>query len=152
MGVRYLSEGNYEEAIIAFTAAIEIDPKQSPVFVGRGDAHSGIARTLADGVEELPTEAVSSYESALEDYLVALDLDESVAEVYRKAAEAYITLDDLDSALEILELGIKATKDDELQTYLNKLSLEQSLFILARQDYYYYYHGTTEGHSTFTYN
>ena len=27
LGVRYLSEGNYEEAIIAFTAAIEIDPK-----------------------------------------------------------------------------------------------------------------------------
>ena len=25
LGVRYLSEGNYEEAIIAFTAAIEID-------------------------------------------------------------------------------------------------------------------------------
>ena len=29
LGVRYLSEGNYEEAIIAFTAAIEIEPKQS---------------------------------------------------------------------------------------------------------------------------
>lgn len=27
LGVRYLSEGNYEEAIIAFTTAIEIDPK-----------------------------------------------------------------------------------------------------------------------------
>ena len=26
LGVRYLSEGNYEEAIIAFTAAIEIEP------------------------------------------------------------------------------------------------------------------------------
>ena len=26
LGVRYLSEGNYEEAVIAFTAAIEIDP------------------------------------------------------------------------------------------------------------------------------
>lgn len=27
LGIRYLSEGNYEEAIIAFTAAIGIDPK-----------------------------------------------------------------------------------------------------------------------------
>ena len=26
LGVRYLNEGNYEEAIIAFTAAIEIEP------------------------------------------------------------------------------------------------------------------------------
>ena len=28
LGVRYLSDGNYEDAIIAFTAAIEIDPKK----------------------------------------------------------------------------------------------------------------------------
>ena len=28
LGVRYLSEGNYEEAIIAFTAAIEIDAQR----------------------------------------------------------------------------------------------------------------------------
>ena len=39
LGVRYLSDGNYEEAIIAFTAAIEIDPKQAPAYVGRGDAY-----------------------------------------------------------------------------------------------------------------
>lgn len=39
LGVRYLSEGNYEEAIIAFTAAIEIEPKQAPAYVGRGDAY-----------------------------------------------------------------------------------------------------------------
>ena len=29
LGVRYLSEGNYEEAILAFEAAIEIDPRNS---------------------------------------------------------------------------------------------------------------------------
>lgn len=38
LGVRYLSEGNYEEAIIAFTAAIEIDPK-------RIEAYSSLANT-----------------------------------------------------------------------------------------------------------
>lgn len=41
LGVRYLSEGNYEEAIIAFTAAIEIDPKRAEAYVGRGDAYVG---------------------------------------------------------------------------------------------------------------
>ena len=39
LGVRYLSEGNYEEAVIAFTVAIEIDPKQVPAYIGRGDAY-----------------------------------------------------------------------------------------------------------------
>ena len=28
LGVKYLSEGNYQEAVIAFTAAIEIDAKR----------------------------------------------------------------------------------------------------------------------------
>ena len=34
LGVRYLSEGNYEEAIIAFTAAIEIDPSAADALRG----------------------------------------------------------------------------------------------------------------------
>jgi len=33
LGVRYLSEGNYEEAIIAFTAAIEIDPNYTDTYL-----------------------------------------------------------------------------------------------------------------------
>lgn len=33
LGMRYLSEGNYEEAIIAFTAAIEIDPKRADAYL-----------------------------------------------------------------------------------------------------------------------
>lgn len=33
LGVRYLSEGNYEEAVIAFTAAIEIDPNRPEAYV-----------------------------------------------------------------------------------------------------------------------
>jgi Tfp pilus assembly protein PilF len=38
LGVRFLSEGNYQEAIIAFSDAIEIDPSQPLPYVGRGDA------------------------------------------------------------------------------------------------------------------
>ena len=39
LGMRYLSEGNYEEAIIAFTAAIDIDPKQPDAYLGLADAY-----------------------------------------------------------------------------------------------------------------
>lgn len=42
LGVRYLSEGNYQEAVIAFTAAIEIDPKQSKAYVGLADSYIGL--------------------------------------------------------------------------------------------------------------
>ena len=39
LGVRYLSEGNYEEAVIAFTTAIEIDPKRIEAYSGLADAY-----------------------------------------------------------------------------------------------------------------
>ena len=41
LGVRYLSEGNYDEAIIAFTAAIEIDPKRPEAYLSLADAYTG---------------------------------------------------------------------------------------------------------------
>ena len=41
MGVRYLSEGNYDEAIITFTAAIEIDPKSVDTYIGLAKAYAG---------------------------------------------------------------------------------------------------------------
>ena len=47
LGVRYLSEGNYEEAIIAFTAAIEIDPKQPDAYLKASEAHMGMGDTEA---------------------------------------------------------------------------------------------------------
>ena len=39
LGVRYLSDGNYEQAIIAFTAAIEIDPKRAEAYVSMADVY-----------------------------------------------------------------------------------------------------------------
>ena len=40
LGGRYLSEGNYQEAIIAFTAAIEIDPKRPEAYIGLADVYT----------------------------------------------------------------------------------------------------------------
>lgn len=57
LGVRYLSEGNYEEAILAFTAAIEIDPKRPEAYWGIADAYIGAGdldaarKALEDGFD-----------------------------------------------------------------------------------------------------
>lgn len=39
LGMRYLEEGNYEEAIMAFSAAIDIDPKRPEAYIGAADAY-----------------------------------------------------------------------------------------------------------------
>jgi len=39
LGIRHLSEGSYEEAILAFKAAIAIDPKQADAYIGLAAAY-----------------------------------------------------------------------------------------------------------------
>lgn len=112
LGVRYLSEGNYEEAIIAFTAAIEIDPKQAPAFVGRGDAFVGTAQTGSDG----------EYIKAEKDYLAAIDLDALVVEVYEKLADVYLAIGEPEKALDILHKGYDATGDEGLLERADEVS------------------------------
>ena len=61
LGIRYLNESNYEEAILAFTQAIEIDPKNVDGYLGRAEAYLG-----ADGEENRAL--------AIADYLTAADI------------------------------------------------------------------------------
>ena len=95
LGVRYLSEGNYQEAILAFTAAIEIDPKQAEAYVGRGGA-------LLRGGEYDP-------DAVLADYETALALDDADPAVYLGLADFYAAQGDYETAYEILTQGAEKT-------------------------------------------
>lgn len=101
LGVRYLSDGNYEGAILAFSAAIEIDPKRAPAYVGRGDAYVKSGET-----EENLTAALADYENAIE-------LDETSAEAYLGLADVYIRQGDVEKALEILKQGLGKVGENE---------------------------------------
>ena len=109
LGVRYLSEGNYEEAVIAFTAAIEIDPKNALAYIGRGDAYLG--QGAAD--EYLA--------AAFTDFETALSLDDTNADAYLGMAEVYIARKQFDEATEILRQGVEKTGDQRLTDRLAEL-------------------------------
>ena len=57
LGMKYVSEGNYEEAVLAFTAAIEIDPKNVDAYMGLADIYENrqdygsLRSILQQGVE-----------------------------------------------------------------------------------------------------
>lgn len=103
LGVRYLSEGNYEEAIIAFTSAIEIDPKQALAYVGRGDAYVGSG------------EMEETLSTAQADYEIAIELDGMCSTAYLGLAEISILQNDVNNAILILQKGLDATGDSALQ-------------------------------------
>ena len=76
LGMKYLEEQNYEEAIVAFTGAIEIDPNQPDTYIALSDI--------------------------------------------------YAVLDDIDNQRAILEQGIKATEDEDINLRLENLEGSQN--------------------------
>ncbi|MCI8401309.1 MAG: tetratricopeptide repeat protein [Lachnospiraceae bacterium] len=52
LGIRFLNEGNYEEAILAFTAAIEIEPNRAAPYLARGDAYAAQEDGLESGAAD----------------------------------------------------------------------------------------------------
>ena len=130
LGVKYLSEGNYEEAIIAFTAAIEIDPKRPEGFIGRGDAYLGLAVAATEG-EALSEEAIAAYKNALADFLEAIDLDPLIVRAYEATAQIYRILGDQEAAAAILKQGVEATGGAELQAALEETQVRTVLMFQA---------------------
>ena len=123
LGLRYLGEGNYEEAIVAFTAAIEIDPKRPEAFTGRGDAY------FAQGDEQ-------ALQNAAGDYEAALALDGQLIDLYGKLAEVCIALGDAQSALDVLTRGYELTGDGTLAERMEELTdpfLSQDDFVAYRE-------------------
>ena len=79
LGVKYLSEGDFEEAAVAFTAAIDIDPNRGEAYLARGDAYMAMGAT-----RENMALALADYEKALE---------------LMPGADVYAQLEDLREAL-----------------------------------------------------
>ena len=86
-GMEYFSEENYEEAITAFTDAIEIDPEQALLYVSRGNAYVLRAAEDEDEVEEdldeLRVKVPAFFEGSLppdteESFLASLALSGSI--------------------------------------------------------------------------
>ena len=110
LGVRYLSEGDYEQAIIAFTAAIEIDPKRTEAYLGRASAYIGSGETE------------KNLAAALADYEAVLTLDEGCADAWLGLADVYIRQGDYDKATEVLREALdKVGKDPDIESKLAEL-------------------------------
>jgi len=79
LGIRYMEDGNYEEAILAFNAAIEIDPMQADAYLNLANAYIGMndfdaakeilekgyeltgAQVLKDKLDEIESGNISDY-------------------------------------------------------------------------------------------
>ena len=106
LGMRFLSQGNYQEAIIAFTAVIEIAPRNAEALVGRGTAHILWQEDLA---------------AARADFELALEIDERNADAWLGLVDIYIRVGEFDRALEIARRGYELTGDAALHDMVQAL-------------------------------
>lgn len=128
LGQQHLSALDYEQAIIAFTSAIEIDPSRGEAYEGRGDAHAALAQAIMAGTAAPgegagaapdPAEAAREhYTQARADYESTLDLMELTWPLVGKLSDVYDQLGDADALTGLLQnaqgtLG-EGTELDEL--------------------------------------
>ena len=116
LGIQYLIDENYEEAVVAFQAAIEVEPNQAEGYQGIGQAYQGQAQTLI---------AENSWKEGLEYYRLAVQAYETAAELKSSAENMEDELDDLrveisklEDEIELLEILNTNQVEGNAQDYL----------------------------------
>ena len=141
LGMKYLLDAEYEEAVLAFTAAIEIEPKLPDAYIGRGDAYIGLSN--AEGIDV--TDKNAYCDLALEDYMAAIDIKDDVAAYYEKLMNAsYDGANiDMERLKELLKTGIEKTGSEELQSLLDIIEMPMGNF--KNEDFRYFYELDADG-------
>ena len=150
LGVRYLSEGNYEEAVIAFTAAIEIEPNHAEAYVGLADTYIGMSDlaqardVLAGGLGVVDDDTMlhgklsdveydmgqeelekGNYDEAVEHFQGALEHDPDREDAYLGLADAYLGQGDKEKAVEALKDGVEhSAESDDLKGKLSDVEFD----------------------------
>ena len=113
LGEQALLDEDYDQAVVNFTEAIEIDPEEPDAYIGRGDAYAGQGKT---------DEALADYEQArdiLEEDLKENPDDEEIADKMDDIADKIGYIDDLIKEKENL---------NRYQAYYDKLMELQEIY------------------------
>lgn len=160
LGMQYLEDGDYEHAIVAFTAAIEIDPKQAVVYVARADTYVDYVKSDETiDHEEMFKQAIADYDKALELTVTDQTKSEDVKNIKEKlelvkeqiaSEKSQENVSAIDIACKILNLRPidqevilqYQRKDDyyspryEVQVWASSTTLEYPAILFAHMDDY----------------
>lgn len=120
LGTQYLSEGQYEEAIVAFQKVITLEPKQVEAHKGLGQAY----QYCGEAVEEDIVEKRDYFDQAAEEYEIVLEQNSGDTDVQE-------WLEKVRNQIEELDQQIEAQKQEELvrEEYADLLANISDLFV-----------------------
>lgn len=129
LGEKYLLEEDYEAAIVAFTAAIEIEPNDVRTYTGLVQAYMGLEdydsaiAAVEEGLAVLSSSDQAQAEGARQAFLsVSADAYITRAENYQDMEEPQKALDDYKAALELIEQGAESSfSQEELEERIEQL-------------------------------
>lgn len=107
LGYKYLVEGRYEEAIVAFENAITIDNKCIEAYAGSMEAYMHTEND--ENIQKAYNKALAAIEN--QENEIGIENIEYVIEIYMLADKVYSN--DLEQALQILEAGFWITKGND---------------------------------------
>lgn len=110
LGKRYVSELDYENAVIAYEAALEIDPYCLEAYLGLADAYMALGQ---------PDKAMEIMEQARQ------MLPDSV-DVYVRLAQLYAQREQISLVISTLEEGIRVTDSERLREMLREYQPEET--------------------------
>lgn len=104
LGKRYVSELDYENAVIAYEEALKIDPYCLEAYLGLSDAY------MALGQQDKAIEIMEQAKKMLPDSV----------EVYASLAQMYASQNQIELVISTLEEGIRVTDSDRLKEMLKE--------------------------------
>lgn len=113
-----MKENWKKKAIIAGAVIIVICIAVFVFMSGRDSSAKKIAELLDLGNKYLTEQ---DYEQAVVTYKEIIEIDPKCEEAYRRLADAYVAMDDYESAMDILQQGIAQTGSEELAAYLEEI-------------------------------
>ncbi len=131
IGEKYLTDLNYEEAIVYFNKLIEVEPKNSRAYLGLAEAYVAIDDVeAAIDILEAALDVFSDDEDIRIEILeMLIEIDPTESEWYLQLAQIYLDRGDIDKAIEILERGVISAGADGNSDILELLEELDSSYI-----------------------
>lgn len=143
MGVYYLHQGQFTEAVSEFTTVVEKDPEFGAAFAARGVAYHSMGmfpEAIADytsAISIFPEYASAynfrglahleqgEYDEALADSHYAAELDATYANPHLTMGEVYMAMEDYEAALESYELYVELAGTEATSVVFDQIAVCQ---------------------------
>lgn len=117
LGYKFLAEGQYEGAILAFDKAITIEAKRDKAYIGKADTY--LAMSGEDMVMMINESLKTGYEITQSDRIV---------DAYIRLTDELTGADKKDMALKLLRLGYEVTDNEKLKEKIDDLIKQMQNF------------------------